>query len=433
MTFDPTEETINVSYEKHEALESLLKKYTDSKLDCQNIIPGVVAGYANNEKILDLAAAGVLDHGAKERDAPENQIQTDSTFLLWSTTKLLTLTGLFQLIEQGKISLEDPIEKHIPGFKNKKVAVEVNESGVVTKSEDMNIVPQIKHLTTHTCGFSYPFFNEHYQKFMDVANIGGDLLKADKEQFLNLPLVFQPGSKWQYGFNIDVIGLIIEEVTGLTLNDYLKKNIFEKCNMSSFSFVRDESHVKSWVRLHTRDASSTKNFGNITQTPEFTPLNPKTHCGGHGCFGTVKDYLKFLQCFINKGVQPMTGQRILKEETILNDFFSDQLKNIGPNCEFTSLPNPQPLISNPVDVYPTTKKTWSHALLINEDPIDLGDGISRSKNSGMWCGLANLYYVIDMEKKVVLYWGEELFPFADMNSLIGFTEFEKFVYTQVAN
>jgi len=431
MTFDPTEETINVPYEKHEALESLLKKYTDSKLDCQNIIPGIVAGYANNEKILDLAAAGVLDHGAKDRDAPENKMQTESTFLLWSTTKLLTLTGLFQLVEEGKISLEDPIEKHIPGFKNKKVATEVNESGVVTKSEEMNIVPQIKHLTTHTCGFSYPFFNEKYQKFMDVANIGGDLLKADKEQFLNLPLVFQPGSKWQYGFNIDVIGLIIEEITGLTLNDYLKKNIFEKCNMSSFSFVRDESHVKSWVRLHTRDASSTKTFGNITQTPEFTPLNPKTHCGGHGCFGTVKDYLKFLQCFINKGVQPMTGQRILKEETISNAFFSDQLKNIGPNCEITSLPNSQPLITNPIDVYPATKKTWSHALLINEEPIDLGDGISRSKNSGMWCGLANLYYVIDLEKKVVLYWGEELFPFADMNSFVGFTEFEKFVYTQV--
>lgn len=119
MTFDPTEETINVSYEKHKALESLLQKYTDSKLDCQSIIPGIVAGYANNEKILDIAAAGVLDHGAKDRDAAENKMLTDSTFLLWSTTKLLTLTGLFQLIEQGKISLEDSVEKYIPAFKEK--------------------------------------------------------------------------------------------------------------------------------------------------------------------------------------------------------------------------------------------------------------------------------------------------------------------------
>ena len=431
MTNDPLEGTCNVSFEEHKKLENLLDNYTSKNLDCQRIIPGIVAGYADNKRILDIASSGVLDHTAEDRDAPENQIQNDSTFMLWSTTKLLTVTGLFQLIEAGKISLEDPIEKYLPNFANKKVAVEVDAEGKVTKEEDMKIVPQIKHLTTHTLGLAYPFFNEKYQKFMEVSKVGGDLLKADEAEFIDLPLSFQPGTRWEYGLNIDYLGLIIQKITGKTLGEYLKENIFDLCDMTSFSFARDESHLKSWARLHTRHPTSTKEFIAVAKNADFTPMNPKTHCGGHGCFGKVEDYLKFLQIFINKGVQPKTGARILKEETILNNVFKEQLPTIGKDIKFEDLPTHQPLISNPVAVYPDTKKSWSHFLMLNKDPIQLGDGIYRSENSGMWCGLANLYYVIDLEKKVVLYWAEQLFPFGDLSSLIGFTEFEKFVYKQV--
>ncbi|XBW34898.1 hypothetical protein QEN19_000462 [Hanseniaspora menglaensis] len=427
MTSDP----IETPCAQHTDLQTLLDKYTDKNLDCQTIIPGIVAGYANSCKIIDIASSGVLDHSAEDRNAAKNMMQNDSTFLLWSTTKLLTVTGLFQLIEADKISLEDPIEKYLPNFAGKKVALEVDDNGSVTKKENMRITPQIKHLTTHTLGLAYPFFNEKYQKLMDMANVGGDLLKANAAEFLDLPLSFQPGTKWEYGLNIDYLGLIIEKITGQTLNEYLKENIFDKCGMTSFSFVRNKSHLNSWVKLHTRDTTSTKKFYSVLQNADYTPLNPKTHCGGHGCFGKVEDYLKFLQVFINKGVQPQTGAQILQEDTIMSSVFKDQLPSMGKDIKFENLPNPQPLVSNPVAVYPETSKGWSHFLMVNNDPIDLGDEIYRSKNSGMWCGLANLYYVIDLEKKVVLYWAEQLFPFADLSSLIGFTEFEKFVYKQI--
>lgn len=431
MTQDPIEDTCNVPLIKHNNLETLLDKYTDATLSCQQLIPGIVAGYANDKKILDVAASGVLDHSAENRDAAQNKMLTSSTFLLWSTTKLLTVTGLFQLIEAGKISLEDPVEKYLPFFANKKVALEVDENGEVVKEEAMKTVPKIKHLTTHTLGFAYPFFNEKYRTFMEVSKIGGDLLKADEAELVDLPLVFQPGTRWEYGINIDFIGLIVEKISKQTLNDYLKENIFDKCDMKSFSFVRNEKQLQSWARLHIRDPNSSKKFDAVFHNPDFTPLDPKTHCGGHGCFGSVEDYLRFLQIFINKGVQPKTGFRILKEETILNSVMQDQLPTIGKDVKFVDLPACQPKITNPVSVYPDTPKGWSHFLMITKEKIDLGDGIYRSKNSGMWCGLSNLYYVIDLERKVVLFWAEQLFPFADPSSFIGFTEFEKFVYTQI--
>ncbi|KAH3903416.1 uncharacterized protein SCODWIG_00435 [Saccharomycodes ludwigii] len=399
-------------------LDSILYKYTHDSDSSKNI-PGIVAGIANDKSILYLGSSGVRNINAKptsKSEIDDNKCTTDTLFLLFSTTKAFTITALFQLIERGKCKLDDELVKYLPELKLKKVIKSIDSTTGAMELEDVIKQPTIKNLVTHTAGFAYAFFNEKYKSIQD--NTGrGNILGAKYEEF-DVPYANQPGSKWEYGSNIDFLGEIVSRVSGVDLEEYLKENIFKPLGMNSTKFTRDESDNEKLSWLHIRDNNNNTGFATDLN---FTPLKPEFKCGGHGCFGTVEDYLKFLQMFLNKGVSPITGETILKESTINENAFKNQLNNLGEgDIKVISLPGVQPIISNDVNFYPNVLKTWSDFFMINEEELETG----RSAGSCMWTGLANLFYFIDYKKKLVGYWAESVFPFFDHASVNGFAEFE---------
>ncbi|KAL6939458.1 hypothetical protein ACO0RG_003297 [Hanseniaspora osmophila] len=425
--------------EKNIKIQEILDKYTSRNTLESPIVPGVVAGYATEKEIKYVGASGVLKHteskarGENVADSQTdlaNKMETDSLFLLWSTTKAVTVTALFQLIERGLVGLHDPVEKYLPEFEFKKVIKSMDYETAEMELEELHIKPTIHHLTTHTAGFGYFFFNKYYKTIMDMGN-SGNVLNCTYREFDNVPLSFQPGTRWEYGTNIDFVGAIVMKVSGLSLEEYFQKNIFDKCDIHTMKFnLVDEKDHQTLSNIHIRDTTDPTKFIQVTE--KLTPSTPDFECGGHGMFGTVGDYLKFLQIFINDGVSPITKERILSHETLVNHAFKDQLKEMAlqpgnENCYFKDLPSTDAAVTNPVSVYPGVKKGWTNFFMINEEYIEQ---VNRPKNSLMWCGLANLYYVINLEKKLVMYWAESVFPFADISSFTGFSEFEKFVNTE---
>lgn len=404
---------VTLSTQGRERLDSILQHYTDN-----GSIPGIVAGAADKDRILYVGAAGVKDL-AKPRNDPSNALNVETSFLLFSTTKAITITAVFQLFEKGLVDLNDPISKHIPNFGSIKVIKSIDEETGDMELEDVKTPPTIKNLTTHTAGFAYAFFNDKYRIIQEKKG-KCNILSSKWEEF-DVPMSNQPGTQWEYGSNIDFLGRIVEEVSGMALEEYFKKHIFEPLGCNTFKFNRTEQDLQNMASLHVRtnDKNGFQSLG-----LDFTPMNPEFYCGGHGLFGTVGDYLKFLQVFLNGGASPVTGKQILKKETIEEYAFKEQLSKIGDDIKVCALPGVQPQISNNADFYPGVPKNWSDFFLINEEQLSTG----RSAGSLSWTGLANLYFFIDYKKGIVCYWAESVFPFFDDTTIKAFEQFESEVF-----
>ncbi|ODV62131.1 serine hydrolase domain-containing protein [Ascoidea rubescens DSM 1968] len=390
------------------SIDQILQKYTSLS---ENPVPGIIAGIVDNRKgLVYLGSAG-----AKSLSDPHDKVSNDSTVAFYSTTKAITVTAFLQLLESGKIhSINDLVEDYIPELKNVTLLSSFEENGnpILTAPKTK---PTLLHLVTHTAGFAYAFFNENYKKLQEKTGSPNILASTWKE--FDTPLNFEPGSQWEYGSNIDFLGKVVENVSGLTLDQYFKKYIFEPLDIQSLTFIRTPQHFSNHTSIHQRDYKTKKTVA----LPELHPAVPEFHCGGHGLFGKVEDYLKFLEIFLHNGKSPTTNRQILKPETIQNYCFASLLPK---GLEIVPLPASQPNLSNPVEIAPGVPKTWTANWLRIDSELPTG----RSSGSFMWAGLTNLYYWVDPKKGIAGFFAAQLFPFYDPNCLSAFQEFETAAY-----
>lgn len=367
-------------------------------------VPGVVAMVTDRKGNLYEGAAGV-----RRLDAPA-LMTADTTFALFSTTKAITATAALQLVESGQLDLDAPAEKYAPAIGKLQVL-----DGFAPDGSPRLRAPRsrmtTRQLLTHSGGFGYDFFNENYKRLAEAGHQPSVITSTHAA--LETPLLFDPGERWEYGTNIDWVGQVIEGITGRRLGEVCASRIFEPLGITEMTFEIDE-HIRARLAgMHARHPD-----GHLQAMDFELPAKPEVHFGGHGLYGSVGDYMKFIRMWLNDGNSP--GGRVLKAETV--DMACR--RHLDPKLRVSMLPGVIPALSNNAEFFPGQPKSWSLAFMLNEEQAPTG----RPAGAQGWAGLANLFYWIDRKNGIGGYWATQILPFGDPASFSGYLDFESATY-----
>ncbi len=366
-------------------------------------IPGVVAVAATGSDIIYQGAFGKRD---LSKDDP---MTSDSVFWIASMTKAITTAAGMQLVEQGKLSLDEPIGKLLPDLASPQVLEGFDASGA-PKLRAATKPITLRHLMTHTAGFCYDMWNGDMAKYLEKTGTPGIISCLNAA--LKTPIMTDPGTRWEYGTNIDFVGKAVEAVSGKRLDAYLRDNLFAPLGMNDTAFKISDSMRQRLVGMHARGEG-----GVLAPMPFELEQNPEFHMGGGGLYGTAADYIKFTQMILNKGRG--NGNQVLKPETVA--LMSQN--NIG-ELTMGKMPTVAPAYTNDVDLFPDIVKKWGLSFMINTAKTPEG----RSAGSLFWAGLGNTYFWIDPARDVTGVILMQLLPFADGKCLEAFAGFERGVY-----
>lgn len=301
--------SVKVSADRLARIDKMIQQYIDS-----GWIAGAVGFVARDGKIVYNKAFGVSDN--EKRTTMHN----DDIFRIASQTKAITSVAVMTLFEEGKFLLDDPLSKYIPEFANPTVVDKFNEKDTTYTTIKANREITIRDLLTHTSGIDYAGIgsanmNAIYAKsgiptgfVSEKINLGDKMRKLGK-----LPLVHQPGERFTYGLNVDVLGYLVEVLSGESLDQYMRGHIFEPLGMNDTYFYLPAEKFDRLVKVSSED----NNHHLINFSGEFVtyPISAGTYySGGAGLSSTIKDYAVFLQMMLNNGVY--NGKRILSRRTV---------------------------------------------------------------------------------------------------------------------
>ncbi len=310
-------ENHHFSAERLQRIDKLVQEYIDS-----NWIAGAIALVAKDGHIVYHKAIGYDD---KEKN---KLLQKDAIWRIASQTKAITSVGVMLLFEEGRFLLDDPISKYIPEFRKPVVLDQFNKTDTSYTTIPAKKEISIRELLTHTSGIGYAqigseTMNAIYAKAGVVGGIGlkGGKLGDNIKKLGSLPLVHQPGEKWTYGLNTDVLGYLIEVVSGMSLDEFFRKRIFEPLGMKDTYFYLPKEKQGRLAMLHSDDQQK-----KVINTPETIRVNGEFYrdypvladgsfySGGGGLVSTAYDYALFLQMLLNKG--SYHGKQLLSRHSI---------------------------------------------------------------------------------------------------------------------
>jgi methyl acetate hydrolase len=379
-------------------IDQLLRQKAEAKE-----IPGVVAVAATGNEIIYEGAFGKRDLGK------DDAMTLDSVFWIASMTKAVTSAAAMQLVEQGKLTLDQPIGNLLPDLAAPQVLEGFDASGEPILRPARNAIT-LRHLMTHTAGFCYDMWNGDFGKYMEKTGTPGII--SCKNDALKTPMMSDPGTRWEYGTNIDFVGKAVEAVSGKRLDAYLRDHMLAPLGMNDTAFKIGDDQRRRLVGMHARGED-----GQLAPIPFELEQDPEFHMGGGGLYGTAPDYIKFCQMILGKGKG--NGNQLLKPETI--ELMSQN--HIG-ELVMTKMTSVAAIYTNDVDLYPGMVKKWGLSFMINTAMTPEG----RSAGSLAWAGLANTYFWIDPTRDVAGVILMQLLPFADHRCLEAFAGFERGVY-----
>ncbi len=366
-------------------------------------VPGVVAMVTDRDRNIYEGAAGARSLGG------DAAMTTDTVFAIFSTTKAITGTAVLQLVEEGQLDLDAPAKQYAPAIGELMVIEGFDGSGEPRLRAPKRDVTT-RMLLLHTAGFGYDFFNETYNRLAQEKD-QPSVITASMAA-LKTPLLFDPGDKWEYGSNIDWCGQVVEGIAGLRLGEVFQKRIFEPLGMTDTTFKITEALRARRAGMHARAAD-----GALTPMEFELTATPEVHMGGHGLYGTVGDYMKFIRMWLNDGNGPRG--RVLKPETVA----MAERNHLGDR-KITMLPGVIPSLSNDAEFFPGLSKSWSFTFMVNDEEAPTG----RPAGALGWAGLANLFYWIDRKNGVGGFWATQILPFGDPVSFAGYLDFETAFY-----
>src|SRR3989442_4942305 len=241
----------------------------------QGTVPGVVAIVANKDQILYQGAFGMMDVGQKK------PMQKGSIFRMASMTKPVTSVAVMMLKEEGKLSLDDPVSKYLPSFKDREVIVNFNPADATYTTRKAAREILIRHLLTNTSGLAYAFSN-------DTVNRLQQKTRQPEQEF---PLLYDPGTRWTYSSSTRVLGQVVEKITGMGLDKFFEQRIFGPLEMQDTAYSVPSAKASRVVTWHQRTESKD---GTLSETPNPEKLEAPVF-GDGGLFSTTNDYIKFLQ------------------------------------------------------------------------------------------------------------------------------------------
>jgi methyl acetate hydrolase len=380
-------------------IDRVLREATDR---CD--VPGVVAMAATREEPLYHGAFG-------KRALPDGAAMTpDTVFWIASMTKAITSAAAMQLVEQKKLALDRPIAEVLPEIAAPQVFEGFDAAGEPRLRPARRPIT-LRHLITHTAGFVYDIWNAEMGRYMEKRGIAGII--SCQNQALELPLIFDPGERWDYGINIDWVGKAVERVSGQKLGDYFAERLFAPLGIKDTAFKLMPEHRTRLAAMHARGQD-----GALSPIPFEIPQEPEFEMGGGGLYGTAADYMSFEQLFLNDG-RAANGRQVLKPETVRL-----MAQNAIGNLNVQLLKTAAPASSNDAEFFPGMVKKWGLGFMISTEAAPGG----RSAGGLAWAGLGNTYFWIDPANGVAGVILMQLLPFADAKALAIFADFEKAVY-----
>jgi len=385
-------ESVGVSAEKLTDIERFIQKYMITQA-----IPGGTFLIARKGKIIFHKSFGLHELNGTET------YKNDDIYRLASMTKAVTTVATMQLVERGMLGLDDPIHYYIPAFKKMQIATDLNEQDSTYNLKPATKEITVRHLLTHTSGITYGVFRpgaiQHmYDKYgCNQFGLYHDSLNTKEmvEQIATAPLLFEPGEKWEYGLNMEVLGRVIEVASKTKLGAYFKKNIFDPLGMNDTRFYHPVEKAGRIVPIYTYNekggwimAESNEAFGNVDY-----PISEDNghYAGGGGLSGTAIDYAVFIQTLLNEG--KYNGKRILGRKAI-ETIASDQL--VAQNR-----------IGNGISKVPGVTFGLGFRLYADE-----GEGASmKSVGTYEWGGYFNTKFFIDPKEELIFVGMSQIVPF----------------------
>lgn len=367
-------------------------------------VPGIAALVVDRKGVLYESAFGLRTLGEP------TPMSTDTVGWIASMTKAITGAAVMQAVERGLLELDAPAGR---------VAPEIDTIGVLEGFE-ADGTPRfrppkrpvtLRDLMTHTAGFSYERWSDEVWRCHQALGIPAN--STCKLAMLRSPLMFDPGSRWEYGIGIDWAGRMLEIASGRKLGDWMRDEIFAPLGMRDSAFRITPGMRARLAKMHQRGAA-----GAIAPLPDFEiPQEPEFEMGGGGLYSTAADYARFLRMILNRG--ELDGARVLRAETVAQ-MSADQI----PGLEVQPLRTQVPALSEDAEFFPGLSKGWGLSFMINRADAPTG----RPAGSLAWAGLSNCYYWIDPRSGIAGVFMSQLLPFADRLVLPRFLAFESAVY-----
>jgi methyl acetate hydrolase len=364
-------------------LDALLRAAVENRQ-----VPAVVAMVGTREGVVYEASVG---------------LPKDAIVAIASMTKPVTSVAVMQLVEAGKVRLDEPAHTYLPELRT----VQVLERGVLRSPRSP---PTVRQLLAHTSGFAYEFLDPEIAAQVRSGKLAS--LFAGTQEFLRAPLIFDPGVRWEYGISTDWLGELVETVTGESLEAYFRSKIFEPLGMTDTFFDVPADKAGRVALRYTRQPD-----GGLSAMPR-EPLRPSTFfSGGGGLYSTAGDYVRFARALLAGG--QLDGRRILRTETVA----MMARNHIG---ELTLRPittqNPQLVAVN--TVLPGSPDAFGLGFALNRTPLASG----RGAGAGSWAGVFNTFFWIDYEKNVAAVLLVQMLPFGDRSATSLVEDFDRAVY-----
>jgi methyl acetate hydrolase len=366
-------------------------------------VPGVVAMAATDEGIMYEGAFGTRELG---KDAP---MTPDTVVWIASMSKAITAAAAMQLVERGQLHLDAAATDVVPELARAQVLAGFDAAGTPQLRAPKRAMT-LKHLLTHTAGFSQDIFSVDILKYQETT--GTPAYTTFENAALTTPLLFDPGERWEYGINIDWVGKIVEAVSGQRLGDYLQHNLFAPLGMHSTSFQLSPAQRARLASMHARGPDEA-----LAVVPFELPQEPQFQSGGAGLYSTAPDYLRFTQMLLHRGT--FNGNQVLQPETVhtmaqnhIGDLHCGELRSIVPALALTA------------NFFPGMPQKWGLSFLINTAQTPQG----RAPGSLAWAGVANTFFWIDSTKRVTGVFMTQLLPFFDPKAIALFRAYEAAVY-----
>jgi methyl acetate hydrolase len=367
-------------------------------------IPCVAAMVATPDRILYSGAFGKRD------SASGIDVRPDSIFQIASMTKAITSVAAMQLVERGRLKLDEPVARHLPELGKLQVIEGFDAAGKPALRPAVKPIT-LRHLLTHTSGFAYPVWSEEMFKYTQATVPLPPGVVAPL-----VPLVFEPGTRWQYGYSADWTGRLVETVSGLNLEQYFQRNILGPLGMTDTTFIFPADKFDRLVSQYRR-----QDGGPLQEVPRAIPPKPAAFNGGGGLSSTAPDYIRFMQMILRYG---RTGVRdeILTAKSVemmsvnqIGDLGAGRLKSFQPNT------------SSDVNLHPEAVDKWGLGFLINTVAYPGG----RSAGSLAWAGVYNTFYWIDPPRGICAVIMMQFLPFVDKEAVGLLGDFERSVYANL--
>ena len=354
-------------------------------------------------------AAGVIWSGAAGDARSGTPAQRDTVCRIFSMTKAVGSTAAMILIDRGKLSADTPVAQILPEFAQRQVLDGFNADGS-PRLRAPRTQATVRHLATHTSGLVYEFWNADMPRYMQATGLTSIL--SGSRSSLNYPLLFDPGTRWDYGIGIDWLGQVVEKVDGRTIDRFCREEIFEPLAMKDTRFEADldiEPRLAS-VRMRGEDG----HFSDFALAP---PAKPEFYGMGHTLYSTAPDYMQFLRMVLNKG--QLDGRRLLSEAGL-----QSMLANQIGNTPIPLLKTAVPAVTADAEFFPGRKKSHSLAFQRIEEDVP---GM-RSAGSQFWAGVCNTHFWFDPKKDVAGILMTQTLPFVEPRFVGVYEAFERGVY-----